>query len=113
MRDLRSRTGPDAIGDVGECRGAPDPEIRVLSGASAGRVIPLTKHETLIGRAGVQVAALRREADGIRLVAIEGSVPPSVNGTPIAPDGSRLAAGDIVVVAGARLQFVVPSDGGG
>jgi hypothetical protein len=91
----------------------PDPELRVLSGASAGRVIPLTKRETLIGRAGVQVAALRREAGGIRLVAIEGSVPPSVNGMPIAPGGSTLAAGDIVVVAGARLQFVVPSEGTG
>ena len=91
----------------------PDPEIRVLSGSNAGRVIALTKRETLIGRAGVQVAALRREADGIRLVAIEGSVPPSVNGTPIASGGSRLTAGDIVVVAGARLQFAVPSEGGG
>ena len=99
--------GPSAVAAV-----APDPEVRFLSGHNAGRRVALAKHETLIGRAGVQVAALRRDAGEMRLIPVEGSVPPSLNGTPVAPDGARLAGGDILEIAGARLEFVVPPDGG-
>jgi hypothetical protein len=88
----------------------PAPAIRVLSGSSAGRVLPLAGRETVIGRAGVQVVALRRTADEVRVVPIEGTIPPSINGTPIPPDGQRLAAGDILEIAGATVELVVPSD---
>jgi predicted component of type VI protein secretion system len=84
----------------------PTPMIKVLSGANAGRVVSLAGGETLLGRAGVQVAALRRAADEIRLVPLEGAKPPSVNGTPVAPEGQRLAAGDILEIAGTRLEVV-------
>ena len=90
----------------------PMPMIKVLSGANAGRVVSLLGGETLLGRAGVQVAALRRTADEIRVVPIEGARPPSVNGTPVAPDGQRLAAGDILEIAGATLELVVPLEAG-
>jgi len=91
----------------------PVPAVRVLSGASAGRVLPLAKSETLVGRAGVQVAALRRSNDGIRLVPVEGTGLPSVNGVPIAADGQRVSAGDILEIAGARLELVDPGAAGG
>jgi len=87
---------------------APVPAVRVLSGAHAGRVLPLAKSETLVGRAGVQVAALRRSSDEIRLVPVEGARLPSVNGVPIAVDGQRVSAGDILEIAGARLELVDP-----
>jgi hypothetical protein len=86
----------------------PMPMIKVLSGANAGRVVSLVGGDTLLGRAGVQVAALRRTADEIRVVPIEGARLPSVNGTPVAPEGQRLAAGDILEIAGATLELVVP-----
>ena len=88
------------------------PMIRVLSGANAGRVVSLVGDETLLGRPGVQVAALRRTADEIRLVPIEGARPPSVNGTPVAPEGQRLVAGDILEIAGATLELVAPLEAG-
>src|SRR6185436_13847699 len=37
-----------------------EPALKVVSGAKAGRIVALVKDETLIGRAGVQVVALRR-----------------------------------------------------
>jgi hypothetical protein len=86
------------------------PAVRVLSGASAGRVLPLAGAETVIGRAGVQVIAVRRAADEVRVVPIEGTIPPSINGTPIPPDGQRLAAGDTLEIVGATLELVIPSD---
>jgi pSer/pThr/pTyr-binding forkhead associated (FHA) protein len=106
---------PGLSADAGE-EPSPDrqaelaPAIRVLSGASAGRILPLAKSETLVGRAGVQVAALQRTGNEVRVVPVEGASPPSVNGTPIAAEGQRLAAGDTLEVAGARLDIIIPED---
>lgn len=85
--------------------------VRVLSGTSMGRVVPLRRSETFVGRAGVQVAALRRSDDGIRVVPIEGGTPPNINGTPVAPDGQPFAVGDILEIAGSTLELVPPTDG--
>ena len=94
-----------------EWKAGPAPALKVVSGAKAGRVVALVKDETLIGRAGVQVVALRRIADELRMVPIEGVHPPSVNGTPVAPEGQPLAAGDILEIAGTRLEVVAPANG--
>ena len=86
--------------------------IRVRSGAAAGRSIALADAETVIGRAGVQVVALRRSGDAHIAVAVEGE-PPRVNGRPIAPGGQQLAVGDILEISGARLELVLMADGPG
>ena len=93
---------------------APPPTraIRVRSGAAAGRSIALAEAETVIGRAGVQVVALRRSGDTHIAVPLEGE-PPRVNGTPIAAGGQRLAVGDILEIAGARIELVLMADGPG
>ena len=86
----------------------PVPVIRVLTGANAGRSLPLTKEETLVGRAGLQIAALRRTPDGVFLVPVEGERAPAVNGMPAQPGGIRVQTGDIVEVAGTRLELMAP-----
>jgi hypothetical protein len=80
--------------------------LRVLTGGSAGRTLPLTKRETLIGRVGVQVAALRRTSDGVRLVPVEGAQGPAVNGATADADGLPVKVGDVIEVAGARIELV-------
>lgn len=87
----------------------PTQAIRVRGGAAAGRSIALSEAETVIGRAGVQVVALRRSGDTLMAVPIEG-VAPSVNGTPVPPDGQRLVVGDILEIAGTTLELVPMSD---
>jgi pSer/pThr/pTyr-binding forkhead associated (FHA) protein len=92
---------------------APDasgPSMRVLSGMAAGQRLSLREGETVIGRAGVQVAALRHAAGNLLVVPIEGGVPPRINGEPVPPNGQRLGAGDILEIAGASLEFVPLSD---
>jgi hypothetical protein len=74
--------------------------------------LSLTKEETLVGRAGLQVAALRRTPEGILLVPLEGEHAPAVNGTPAQPGGSPVKAGDIVEIAGARLELMAPEPQG-
>jgi pSer/pThr/pTyr-binding forkhead associated (FHA) protein len=80
--------------------------VTVLSGASAGRSLIIERDEVVIGRVGVQVAAIGRSADGYRLQAREGDSAPLLNGSPLAADGARLKSGDIFEVAGARLEFI-------
>ena len=74
--------------------------VRVLDGPSAGRKSSFSKPEMLFGRVGLQVAALRRTDDRVRLVPVEGALPPSRNGTPVPPEGVELHPGDMFEVAG-------------
>ena len=92
-----------------ERQAGPVPALKVVDGAKAGRIVALVKDETLIGRTGVQVAALRRTAEEVRVVPVEGAHPPSVNGAPVAPEGQPLAPGDILEIAGTRLEVVNPA----
>ena len=86
-----------------------EPALKVVSGAKAGRIVALVKDETLIGRPGVQVVALRRTSDEVRVVPVEGASAPSVNGVRVVPQGQPLAIGDIVEVAGAKMEVIVPA----
>ncbi|MCC7328058.1 MAG: FHA domain-containing protein [Burkholderiales bacterium] len=86
------------------------PSVRVLSGASSGRIVPFVHTELTLGRVGVQVAAVRRiDGGGYRLIPLEGAQPPRINGAPVAPDGSPLHPGDTFEVAGVRLELSVES----
>jgi hypothetical protein len=85
---------------------APVASVKVLSGPSAGRAIPLTKQQTTIGRAGVQVALISRAGDSFDLKPVEGDRPPLVNGKVLADQGAALTSGDVIEIAGARLEFL-------
>ena len=85
------------------------PSVRVLSGASLGRVVPFPDRELTIGRVGVQVAAVRKVEGGYRLIPLEGREPPRINGAPVAPDGSPLHPGDTFEIAGVRLELSRPA----
>lgn len=80
--------------------------IKVLSGAAAGREVPLTKVVTTIGKPGVAVAAITRRQRGFVVHHVEGAGNPTLNGTPIGADPVALKNGDLVELAGTRMQFV-------
>lgn len=80
--------------------------IRVLSGAAAGRELPLTKVVTTIGKPGVAVAAITRGQRGFVVHHVEGAGNPVLNGTPIGAEPLALKSGDLIELAGAQMQFV-------
>ena len=86
----------------------PAPLVRVLSGPSVGRTVRFAKDELSLGRIGVQVAVVRKAADGFLLVPVEGPEPPRINGAPVPPEGGTLRPGDTFEVAGVRLQVTLP-----
>ena len=85
---------------------ASTPSVKVLAGPQAGREIPLTKGETSIGRAGVQVALISQSGDVFHLKSVEGDRPLLVNGQPATGAGVDLSPGDVIEIAGSKLEFV-------
>jgi len=80
--------------------------IRVMSGAAAGREVPLVKVVTTIGKPGVAVAAITRRPHGYVVALVEGAIKPTVNGSAIGTDAVNLRNGDVIELAGTQMQFV-------
>lgn len=107
----QGRAGPVTLpaSDLG-LFSAPDqlqtpPCIRVLNGAAAGREVQLTKDRTTLGKPGVQVAAIDKRGGSYVLSHVEGAQRPTVNGAVVAGDGLSLRNGDVIELAGTRMQF--------
>jgi pSer/pThr/pTyr-binding forkhead associated (FHA) protein len=80
--------------------------IKVLSGAAAGREVPLVKVVTTIGKPGVAVAAITRRPHGFVVAHVEGTNKPTLNGAAIGVDPVTLKHGDLLELAGTQMQFV-------
>ena len=80
--------------------------IRVMSGSAAGREVLLVKVVTTIGKPGVAVAAITRRPHGYVVAMVEGTVKPTINGSPLGTDGVDLHHGDMLELAGTQMQFV-------
>ena len=80
--------------------------IKVMSGAAAGREVPLIKVVTTIGKPGVAVAAITKRPHGFVIAHVEGVNRPSLNGLQIGAEPVALKDGDILELAGTQMQFV-------
>lgn len=80
--------------------------IFVLSGANSGKRIDLVKTVTSLGRTGKKAGAITKSSEGYTLAPAPGSNDsPTLNGRPVPASGALLKNGDIIEVAGTRLQF--------
>ena len=86
--------------------GAANAAIKVLSGAAAGREVPLVKVVTTIGKPGVAVAAITKRPHGFVVAHVEGVNKPTLNGVPIGAEPLTLKNGDVLELAGTQMQFV-------
>jgi pSer/pThr/pTyr-binding forkhead associated (FHA) protein len=95
-----------AMPPVGEAGSGGTAAIKVLSGAAAGREVALVKVVTTIGKPGVAVAAITKRPHGFVVVHVEGSSKPTLNGTKIDAEPVLLSHGDVLELAGTKMQFV-------
>lgn len=86
--------------------GGGEAAIKVLSGAAAGRQVPLTKVVTTIGKPGVAVASITHRPNGYVIAHVEGEGHPVLNGQPLGSAPTLLSHGDIFELAGTKMQFV-------
>ena len=80
--------------------------VRVMTGPSAGRELPLAKPEQSIGRIGVSVASIKRAGEEIWLIPVEGPGTPLRNGNAVPSQGLQLEPGDTLEIAGTELLIV-------
>ncbi|MDO9483867.1 MAG: FHA domain-containing protein [Hydrogenophaga sp.] len=81
--------------------------VKVMSGPSVGRQVPLLKVVTTIGKPGVAVAAITRRSTGYVVALVEGAIKPTLNGNPIGTEAVNLSHGDLIELAGTQMQFVL------
>src|SRR3569833_965104 len=85
---------------------ASNASIKVLSGAAAGREVPLVKVVTTIGKPGVAVAAITKRSHGFVVAHVEGSNKPTLKNAAIGPEPVALKNGDMLELAGTQMQFL-------
>ena len=90
--------------DAGDQRKA---VLRVLTGSSAGREMPLTKVVSTFGKPGVVVGSITRNRKGWELSHVEGKPRCTVNGVALGPGSVVLQNGDTIGLAGIKLEFMV------
>ena len=81
-------------------------QVRVMTGPQAGRVVPMVSDEFVMGRVGVQVAAIVARGADLVLVPREGPPPIDGDGAPVPAAGRAIAPGDAFEIAGTRLQLL-------
>ncbi|MEY5097509.1 MAG: hypothetical protein RJA36_228 [Pseudomonadota bacterium] len=91
---------------------APEPasglpaRIRVLDGPAAGREAQLLKEVTTLGKPGVAVVAIARQAARYQLQRLGGTITPKVNFEPVGQEPVPLEHEDLIELADTRLQFL-------
>jgi hypothetical protein len=80
--------------------------IKVLNGGAAGREVLLSKVVTTVGKPGTQVASISRRPMGYVLSHVEGDARPTVNGNALGDGVQTLKNGDVIELAGTRMQFI-------
>ena len=89
--------------------GMPLGKLQVLNGPIAGKELELTKALITLGKPGVQVAVISRRPQGYFLTHIEGDGQnnnfPVINGKLIGPQAYAMHNGDIVELAGIKMEF--------
>ncbi len=83
--------------------------LTVLNGPISGKELELAKALITLGKPGAQVAVISRRPQGYFLTHIEsggdGKNYPVVNGEPIGPKAYQLKDGDLIELAGIKMEF--------
>lgn len=83
--------------------------VKVLNGPKSGEQILLNKPYTTLGSPGIQVAVIAKRGSNFFLMPMSGvgekNNPPRLNNQPIGAQSQALKSGDVIEVAGTKLQF--------
>lgn len=80
--------------------------IKIVSGASTGKELPLVKVVTTIGKPGEAVIAITKRPKSYVVVHVEGAIRPTLNGVTFGIEAVPLKNGDLLELAGTAMQFI-------
>jgi hypothetical protein len=79
--------------------------LQIMNGENFGRIIPLIRNMTRIGRVGGDCAIISRRDSGYYISHLEGHTSPLVNNKPIGDASLLLNDGDVIEVGKTQMQF--------
>lgn len=79
--------------------------LQIMNGDKFGRIIPLNRHMTRIGRTGGNCAMISRRESGYYITYLEGPAIPIVNKSSIGEETQLLVDGDIIEIGATQMQF--------
>jgi predicted component of type VI protein secretion system len=79
--------------------------LQIMNGDNFGRIIPLNRNMTRIGRVGGDCAMIARRDSGYYISHLEGPGSPLVNSKPIGDESLLLNDGDVIAVGKTQMQF--------
>ena len=102
-------TAPMRLEDLGApgTAGALHASLQVLSGASAGRAVPLVKTVTTFGKPGDAVLSISHRRNGYYVALVEGENAAFLNGQSISAAACPLADQDVLVLRETRMLFIL------
>lgn len=83
--------------------------VQVLTGASMGKELILSKALTTLGKPGVQVAVITKRPQGYFITHVEGQNHPVVNGISVGAQAYPLKDHDVIELAGVKMEFYLAS----
>jgi pSer/pThr/pTyr-binding forkhead associated (FHA) protein len=107
MRTGAIQTGGVSPAATGQAVGS----VQILSGASAGKELPLNKALTTLGKPGIQVAVIAKRPQGYYITHVEGSNFPMINGRQIDAQAHALHDHDVIELAGVKMEFYLKPGG--
>lgn len=87
--------------------GAREASLKVLSGSSAGLVVPVVKAVTTFGQPGVAMVSISHRRDGYFVASVDGDGPSTLNGMPVGRQAVALAHHDVLELAGTAMEFLL------
>ena len=91
--------------DTAKSTSAPKGMLQIMNGDNFGRIIPLNRNMTRIGRVGGDCAMIARRESGYFISHLEGHTSPLVNKKPIGDTSLLLNDGDQIEVGNTHMQF--------
>lgn len=85
----------------------PDAKLQVMNGEHIGRILPLKKAMTRLGREGAGIVVIARRKDGYFVSALQGHDGLLINNEPLGDRTVQLNNHDMLVVDRTPLQFFV------
>lgn len=83
----------------------PEANLQIMDGVHIGRILPMKKAMTRLGRNGGGVAVIARRKDGYFISALESNISLTVNDIPLGDRILKLNDNDIIVIDNTSFQF--------
>ncbi|CCE24774.1 FHA domain-containing protein [Methylotuvimicrobium alcaliphilum] len=91
--------------EIGQNLNLPEANLQVMDGQHIGRILPMKKAMTRLGRNGGGIAVIARRKEGYFISSLENNSSMTINNQPLGDKTVKLNNNDLIVIDNTTLQF--------